>query len=275
MNKVTTWPQFVDKLTQAKKKSLSKGISVPAITRLIYAGAFDSFLSAPATVDTYKTMYNEVKAALKSKASLPKASKTQTIGIDEIDSGVALHRWKNEVSPIFRFSLIELFKHQLSSLGYLKNPPSAKLRNLLYIRERELGYRDGVQEIEKTAIVDSWEAFWKMPQQFLDSFLLDSVMSRDNRIRYKFDIAFVGFVSAVENKFYGPDAKEMIKVKLYLGKDHTNFLIQWPDRNTGKIPIHTKSRLELKRPVLMRVKPNLYKDKFRGGTVIEIHPFTL
>ena len=63
------WADFIDQLKAAKKAKM-KGLSVPAISTLLFGGAMDSMMPPDfkPTVDNYKALYEQVKAALKSKA---------------------------------------------------------------------------------------------------------------------------------------------------------------------------------------------------------------
>lgn len=278
-NEVENWVHFLLKLSDAKKAGVTKGISVPAITRLIYAGAFDSMIpddhsgriDGKVTYETYEKMHEEVKRALKSKASLPKASKTQSLGIDSIDSNITLLRWRAQASPTFRFNLSELYKNNLENLGFIEHKPTDAVSKsvVLYKRDRNLGKN----RVERTLLIRSWEGLWSLSKKDIDRFLVKSVQAGGTE--YEFYVAFLGFVTEKETRFYSENAKEMLRVKLYLGEDHTDYLIKWPEWGHDRVSESVKMRLDPRRPVLVRVKPTIWKDKYYGGSIVEVEPFTL
>lgn len=270
--KVNSWQDFLDKIRFVKKHKI-KTPPAPVIFKLIYAGAFDSIIPVKNIKNIheyYRKMCDDVSNVLKSKAQLPKASKTQTIGVADIDSEVKLYQWRSEINPTFTFNLTDLYKGHLLSLGYLPfNTQDPRYKPIKYIKEVKYNQH----YIEKTVLMESWNDFWSLPDDILFKQFLSDGCSY-NGIHYKYFVSFIGFISNIEERVYGKESKEMIKVKLYLGKDHTNYLVQWPDK-TGKIKEENRKKITLNRPVLVSIRANISNGRFKGGSIQDIHAFTV
>lgn len=121
-----TWIDFLDKIRALKKQGGKAGFNAGVVTRLIYAGAFNSmlvgnkdYLDLPAHERCLR-MTREAVKAMKSNAKLPKASKTEPIGIVDIRNDAGLVLWRHIVNPLFQFNLSSLYKEHLrKTMGFM------------------------------------------------------------------------------------------------------------------------------------------------------------
>lgn len=119
------WNEFLDKIRALRAAGGKLGFNAGVITRLIYAGTFnsmltpgDEYMEMPAHKRCLRMTQEAVKA-MESKAALPKASKTESVGIADIRNDAGLVLWRHIVNPLFQFNLSTLFKEHLrKTMGF-------------------------------------------------------------------------------------------------------------------------------------------------------------
>lgn len=206
------WSEFLVKLKEAKIKKKNKGLQVPCITTLIYSGAFDSMIPTewPKNHETYHRMYTEVLIALKSKANLPAKTKTAPIGLSDVNEQgeTALELWRWSTNPLSSFDLVSRCLEPLKSYGfeyYLNgSDPTFKM------------YRPADQTRKRPAsfVSDHWAAIFADRRAF-------------ELFNKTAELAVVGIVTETEMRPFG-DGKEMLKFRLYTGREYTDEIVVWP-----------------------------------------------
>jgi hypothetical protein len=122
------WNEYLAKIEQLRKDGGKAGFNVGLVIRLIYVGAFQSMIAHDPGYTTMPAwrrclrMAEEVTKAFGSKAALAKKSKTEPVGIIDINSDAALVLWRHLVNPLFTFNLTGLYGKTLTEgFGFVKN----------------------------------------------------------------------------------------------------------------------------------------------------------
>lgn len=255
MRKFVNWDNFIDKLKEGKKIGKTKGLSVPAITNLLFAGAFDDLIGGDdsngyaSKYQMYNRMFEDVKKALKSKASLPNKKKGEAIGLADVQSDLHLALWRQQVNPLSSFDLIGAYLPQLKLRGYERDS-----------RPGTVAYKKKNSDDTVNFLLPDWGYIFKYegtPQW-------NAVTSKQGMGR----IVYLGIVSEVNTLRWANGTKEMIKFKIYIGKETTDEIVCWPEHDTGKIREYTKESLKPGLIALFRVKPTTYQGR-RGANLID------
>lgn len=246
---LNNWDDFINKLKDGKKTGKSKGVSVPCITNLLYAGAFDGLLEDRFQVKkdrftVYNELFEEVKSALKSKAGLPSKKKTDTIGLEEVNSDLHLALWRQQVNPLSSFDLIGAHMGQLQMRGYTKDDQPGRLA----WRKKD----------ESTGIINFLMPDWQYIFKYLNTPVWTSFTHKDGMAR----LQFLGIVSESSKLRYADGQKEMIKFKIYIGKEFTDEIVIWPDRETGKIRDYWRETVKPGLIAIFTVKPTYYNGRY-------------
>jgi len=215
------WEDFLKKLTDAKKQKKNKGLSVPTITLLIYSGAFDEMVGefeCPRP-QKYSEMYNEVKKALKSKASLPSKKKDDIFSMSQIEGETQLLVWKQQVNPTFRFSFADHCEWSLKNNGY--NPCKRGWLEATKKHENSAG-----SLLFETWVVGDWS---RLPDDNNNVIIKDMLSRRKH-------LGAIGVITGVSKASYYHDgmSKEMMKINFFNGHGHIQDLIVWPGSD-GKV----------------------------------------
>ena len=253
MSNLMTWPVFVEKLVRAKKEKKNKGLAVPAITNLIFSGAFDGMLdSTPedeaALINKYHEMYHEVRDALKSKASLPKAKKGEAVGLEDVASPASLAFWRYQINPLSKFNMLDLADHVLKGRGFDKNGG----RGIFTHR------RDPQAEGQKTEwVTDRWSDLFLMPKEGERGAFWQSITKGIQ------SVVLVGVISEAKTLRYANGTKERLSVSLYTGRENVRDLVIWPKKD-GRISEMQKATIKPPAWGLFWVRPQLWNGKKTG-----------
>lgn len=256
MNAELKWEEFIKKLSQAKKEKKNKGLSVSSITNLIYSGAFDSMVEGIKPIKespllSYHQMYEEVKDALKSKASLPKATKTQIIGLSEVNTIAGLNFWRYESNPLHQFDMLKLAETSFKERGF----EETNLKQFRYSRNPA----DKDQRMEW--VTDKWSEIFNMPKTGPRGAFW---MALTKGVQ---GLVIVGVIAKSEIKTYSNGQKERLVVSVYNGRETVRDLVVWPDRKgDGKISEYAKSTLRAPNFCMLWVRPSLWNEK-KNGTI--------
>ena len=254
------WNEFLNKLSDAKHAKLNKGLSVPAITTLIYSGAFDDSVQdlTPANrLDTYLKMYQEVREALDSDAKLPSRKKGDVLRIADITGDITLALWRSQSNPLTDFDLLN----------------SDNVTKWLKFHH---GFEKHHHEVVKWHIPSS-EKYGKKPGHLIDKwswvfendYLYDAYSRRDSKI----DLMVFGVVIDPEIKIY-QGYKERLAFKIFTGREYTDEITMWPDSEDGKISDVTKQMIVTGAVGLAVVKPSKFAGK-KTGTIQKFHRFVI
>lgn len=265
-----TWDEFVQKLRDAKKQKKNKGLSIPAITNLIFSGAFDDmihdreFLIYHSTTDEdgdtflsrvekvtdryriYTIMYEEAKKALGSKASLPPKKKDDLMALADVKSDAQLQIWRHQINPTTSFSFVDECLPNLKLMGFERVQKGS-------IEALKKNFTDN-KFTHETTVVGDWS---KLPESN------DHPIIRDffSGIR---SLGAVGVITDVKKTTYVTDGKnkEMIKVELFNGYGYIKDVILWPSRN-GTLNHSLKSNLKKGSLGVLEVKLSINKKNGR------------
>ena len=263
------WSEFVDKLEKAKKKSLNNGLSVPCIANLIYAGAFDSMLESQPVpgqyLATYGKMFEDVRHVLKSKAGLPKKTKTIPMGLDDIRNDIQLGLWRFLVNPMSKFDFTPFCRSQLEMRGFADIPE--------YVKERIPGIEknypmkhDGNTENQTVPayLVNIWDDVYE--SRIHPNIPLYFRKTHKNKPPARHG-CLVGVVVDAKRVPYGKDGKRRLVIDFYNGYQLINGIVVWPDYRTNDLPRFTNSIRKMSFGVLSLI-PKSYKGRKTAQAVM-------
>jgi hypothetical protein len=282
------WDEFIKKLADAKKQKKTKGLSVPAITTLIFSGAFDDMMEPLGSgrytkmtdnkimtrsdkeaheivevcdrVSIYRIMYEDVKKALKSKASLPTKKKGDLVSLSDIKNDAQLQIWRHQVNPTISFSFVDSCLENMKTIGYERVDRGS-------IEAVKKHTNDKKEVTGETIVVGNWS---KLPDDNNHPVVRDLLHGRRN-------IGAVGVITNVKKqsyKNYKGESQEMIKIELFNGYGYIKDLIVWPDRKTGKINEYLKENLKKDRLGILEMSVSINKKNgSRSFSIQNWHTF--
>lgn len=240
------WNEFINKLIDAKKLKKNKGLSVSVIASLIYAGAFDDMIMEKNAnvIEQYNGMFEEVKKALGSSASLPKKKKTDIIGLADVKKPADLALWRYQVNPFGVFDLMQQYKKQLLMLGY----------------EERYGKRSmakpSVEKNPPTLLMDNPSVIYT---DYKNSKYFETFVNKTNKL----DI--IGIVAEVSLRKYQGD-KEFLTLSIFTGSEIVSNLVVWPKWGEKKISEVYKS-IQPRDVGIIGIIPTI-RNNTPGGNVV-------
>jgi len=253
------WNEFIDKVASAKKLKIKLGFNAGGIIRLIYAGAFnglithdEEYVKMPAYLRCSR-MTAEALKAMKSKAALPKSTKTEPIGVRDIKSDASLVLWRHIVNPLFTYNLVNLYSQHLQShFGFTPNQVgNTKAIPLVKHMSSDTGK-------PSTDLYSSWAAAFDQEHAMEDY--------RNGRR----NAAAVGVIVKAAARRYGQEGKRCMDVTFFDGFQEYQ-VTMWPNRNTGDYNLANAADLKACEFGLFVIKPSIYKGK-KGGSLIKFYP---
>lgn len=268
------WNEFLDKVRAAKAMKISTGFNIGIVTRLIYAGSFNTMLTghsdylAMPPFKRYQRMTAEVANALKSDAQLPKSSKSEPIGIRDIDSEGALILWRHTVNPLFTWPLYDVpsFKNAILNpevFGYAANTQG----------KRDDAGRLHVPFVKNRAGKTSYDLYASWEYPFENPGSMDEYNKRDPVRK----AAIVGIIVDVklgsyEDKKTGT-SKPRANVVFFDGfREYETTL--WPNWGSGLLNAATMSDLRPCALGILVIKPSTYRGK-KGGSLVSFYKMSL
>lgn len=250
---VRNWKEFINKLEKASSYGI-KGFQVPAVCKLIYSGALDTLIDNPPfnkdILGIYNSMFEQVRTTLRSKANIPKRGKTEYIGLSEVRDLSQLSLWRWQSSPIYRFSVADLYAEELRREGFepFHDPKNPIVRYL---------HRDPKNPAKNKLIVERWDDIFAME----NSRLFDLATNQER------DLYMIGFVTDVTRRSYGEKKdKAMLKISVMTGQTNAEGLVLWQERETGDFDPKMKIDLTVGNVCLIKIIPSV-RGGFRGGTI--------
>ena len=247
------WNEFINKISEFKKEG-STGLNAPALIRLVYSGAFDSMLSPdhfkiPAA-DRYPILVKDILSALKSKATMPKKSKTDLLGITDITSPGHLMLWRYMVNPFVKYDVADYMISFLKTHGFQR--PSIQEGDITWFKPES-------STNTRVDIRYNWRYF------FTKKNLFDMYKNVDRLI------AVAGIIVKAEKRMYQGD-KESLVVQIFNGHEYTDDLRMWPGSD-GKLNKAVVAQLTKCSMGLAIIKPSKFRDKPSGTLVswIKLH----
>lgn len=245
------WNEFVEKVKQAKKDGKKLGFNANMITKLIFSGTFNSmldpngeYMKMPAH-QRCGAMTAEILAAMGSKAQLPKASKTEAMGIDQIRNDAGLALWRHITNPLFQFNLSILFREHLRvNMGFQYTTTG---NTKMIPMTLNLDGRPGC---------DLWARWEDIYTQYASYKLYQS----GNRMA-----ACIGVVTKID-KFVMKNGKTSLRVFFFDGFREYEIKL-WPDY--GKT-MYNQAKAAYLKPCavgLFVIKPDMYKGQLTGSLV--------
>jgi hypothetical protein len=206
------WNEFIDALKLAKKEKKTKGISMQAISNLLFAGAMDSMIpeDRPRNVETYTALFKEAKAALKSKASLGKRRKGEIIGLEDVGGATTLALWRQQMNPLASCDILSSNKRALGMYGFVEKDHPAY--PMIMISEN----------MAPTLLSMYWNKVFEN----------ESAMAYFERGSY--NLAVLGLVTESVIRPYADGLKHRLTFKLFTGVDNTDEITVWPSKE-GKL----------------------------------------
>lgn len=239
------WNEFLQKIKDANKLKKDKKLSIPVLAILIFSGTFDSFIEEDIEpgVEIYRSMFEELKKAKKSKASLPPKKKGESIGLDEVKSMLQLSIWRAQRSPIVKKVDFEPFlEAALKNFGFSRVHKEGSIFKFARGADRT----NNKPEVLGTA---NWSKL------FADKNRLD--LFKDGR-----QLMIYGVVTDTKLLRYGPmKEKERLVFRIFTGQETTDELVLWPSRDTGFISEAIKHEIKDGSTGFCLVKPTTYRDK--------------
>lgn len=242
------WNDFITKIQDFKKAGAKTGLNAPTIIRLVYSGAFDSMLSEehfkiPAA-DRYPLLVKEALTAMKSKASIPKKTPKDIIGIADISGMGHLMLWRYTVNPYIKYDITNFTTSFLKTHGFEK--PKIQEGDITWIKQAD-------SKNQRIDIRYSWSAFFDHKPLF-------NMYAKNERL-----LAVVAVVVKADKKMYQGD-KESLAVTLFNGHEYIDSLRMWPDK-TGKLNKAITSQINKCSIGLAIIRPSKFMDKPSGTLV--------
>lgn len=232
--KPSSWDEFKNALIEAKKEKTHK-IDVAAITKLLYVGALDEFITDAKTLKTYEEYRKDLVKSIKSTAKLTKAKKNESIGLIDLKNDLHLNLWRFQSNPLHHFSFVKYFENALKNMGFVltgnKNMIAEKIDNG-----------------DRHQIWASYEALQK-PQ-----------LQRLLRVKPKeahFHFYFLGQTQKVEH--VTNKGKRRLNFQIFTGEDTTSRITFWPPWGQDDIPPHVLASLQNDSIGLIKVTGNLFQ----------------
>jgi hypothetical protein len=250
---MNTWDDFIDKLKEGKKAGKTKGVTMSCITNLLYAGAFDELLADRLSEKKdrfviYNELFEEAKTALGSKALKPKKKKTENVGLSDVNSDLHLALWRQQINPLSTYDLIDAYLPQLKLRGYSKDPSPGRIA---YRKKHDNG------------MIDFLMPDWNYVFKYINTPIWTMFTDRSGMGR----LQYLGIVSEASTLNYQNGQKEMLKFKLYIGKEFTDEIVIWPDKETGRVKEYLKESIKPGLIAIFTVKPTYYRNKFGAAYI--------
>lgn len=257
---MVTWDEFVQKLKDAKKQKKNKGLSIPAITNLIFSGAFDDMVGpvAGSKYAHYLTMYEEAKKALGSKANLPPKKKDDLIALSEVKSDAQLQIWRHQINPTTSFTFVDECIKNLTHLGFERVNKGS-------IEATRKKVTPAGQFVNELIIVGDWT---KIPEDNNHPIIRDLLNGSRT-------IGAIGVISNITKSSYVHDnmKKEMIKIEMFNGYGYIKDIIIWPNKK-GIVDPALKALIKSGTLGVMEMKMSINKKNNRRSlSVIEWNGF--
>jgi hypothetical protein len=245
---MSEWQKFVDKLGRFRKETKTLGINVPALMRLIYSGAFDEMLDdelkAKPPQIRYKEMVDQVVSVMKSKASLPKATSKELVGINKIDGIGNLMLWRFSTNPFVRYDVSDFCKGFLKSQGFER--PVMPEGDVTWMKPAKNGNKTRID------IRYSWaELFQKT--RVLEAYQKDRLLGS------------MCIVVKAEKKMF-QSTKESLVVTLFNGHEYIEGVRMWPNES-GKLNPLIINQIKPYNLGLAIIRPKPWNDR-PGGTLL-------
>jgi len=280
------WDEFITKLRKAKAEKKIVGNVASVFMNLLYSGALDSMLpsNVKPTLSLYDSLLDQILNALKSKASKPKKTKTEMVGLKDVKNDVILGLWRYQNNPLAQFNLKS---HCMSTLGNVHSPimgyvPTEPDEGRGFMKkEHEIDSKDW-KVIEKNVffISTDWQKFferdifrnlWVYDQDYTknDNKGIDESYDRDTKITTKENctLAIMGVVisKTVSRTMSG---KEKMEVVLFTGSECTGPITFWPARGHSDLHKSIIDGIKVMNVYAIQVKLSEYKGR-PGASVMD------
>lgn len=242
------WNEFIDKIRAAKARKISLGFTASSVVTMIFSGCFNGMVAGDAeymSMPAWKRcsrMSTELLTALGSQAEFPKKTKTQAIGIREIDSDTALVLWRHITNPLFRYSLIGLHKEHLKTMfGFTDNTR---------------GNTQAVPLVKEPSDSKPTDLLARFDVAFYGGFAEYSRSAKN--------AAVLGIISKVSERRYQNNSKTALDVFFFDGFNEYSLTI-WPP--FGQKAYSPSSAVDLTPGAfgVLLFKPSVYKGNFGGS----------
>lgn len=269
------WSEFLTKVKTVRAMKKPLGFNIGVVTRLIWSGSFNSSLvSDPACTtymqmlpfERYRLMTADIAKALGSTARLPKSSKTEPIGVCDIDSEAALILWRHIVNPLFTWPLSEVpsFQGMLKEIFSFtpnfqgKYDADGKMQ-IPYVKNR----------VGKASydLYRSWEFPFDNPN------LMSEYRARTPQRK----AAIIGIIVSVKRgTFEDKKTKEMKpRANIIFFDGFKEYEISmWPSWDTGTLNAAIMSDLKPTAFGVLVIKPEIYRGK-KGGALTSFYKMSL
>lgn len=240
-----TWDEFINKIKTFKAEGAT-GLNAPAIIRLIFIGAFDEMLTdemrAKPAHTRYADMCSEALAAMKSKASLPKAGAKELVGINKINGVGHLMLWRFSTNPFVSYDITEFCKGFLRSQGFdrIGSPEG----DITWTKPQK-----GSQKM-RVDVRYSWHDLFNKPR-VLESYDRDRLLG------------VVGIIVKVEKKPYQGN-KESLAITLFNGHEYIDGIRMWPDKSGKLNPLVVAQIREFSLGMAI-IRPKAWNDRPSGA----------
>lgn len=249
------WLDFLDKLRSGQKAGMKLGVNIGALTKLIFAGAFNGMIKElpeyskmPAWQRCVR-MADETTKALKSTGKLPKRTKNEPIGLNEINNDVGLVLWRHMANPLFTHNLTTLYpEHMRMVFGFEANK-RGNTQKVPMVKEPADG-RAGTDLL--SAFIYAFE-----------SAAMSAAYKKGQR-----NAAVMGIIVKTEARKY-QGHKKFLSVTFFDGY-HEYDVTLWPPFGASEFNQATAAALKPCAYGLFVIKPDLYKGK-RGGTLVKFY----
>lgn len=248
-------PTFEDLLEKVKdlKKNYEPGqikINVPATMALIMSGAMDSLFGKALSVQERLDAIKKFKDAANSEAALP-SSRTDSIGMNEIDSEFTRNLWVSAINPLHMFKICDHYRQALESMGFV----DTKRPNMRY-RKLNPGVGGAID------VFGSWKSL-------NDPRAIRIYSSKNNRNQP----AIVAIYKGYETKTFGAGRKYR-KLKFHDGSSLEEGLM-WPERNSSSFDRILEMKLESAKgkPCLVIGRMTFSAKGYRSFMVTDVIPF--
>jgi hypothetical protein len=238
---IQTIDELIDFITEAKKNGTNKGISIQAISHLMFVGGLDSLFPSKPNLEQYLDTYERLKKALKSIAKLPKKRKGENIGLADVaehKNEHALAYWRYENNPLAKANFIEDYLKEVGEFGFKQIKPGVYQR---------AGQSD--PHSPNVLLHSRWSQIMAVPQ------IATAMMVGG------YQIAGVGMI--IKNdilKYQG--SKERMSIRIYTGLEETDPITLWSKTQNGnKISASDKEKYSLFSVGLLIAKVNEYRGK--------------
>ena len=244
-----TWNDFIEKIVVFRKETGKSNLSAPAVMRLLYSGAFDEMLDAETmkipAMDRYAQLLKQVMQAIGSKAQLPKASKIELIGLNQVTKIEQLMLWRFSSNPFVQYNMADFCKSFLKSQGFER--PQLPEGDILWVKPARSGHKLRID------VRYSWQNLFKSPK------LLENY--ENNRL-----VGSICIITKVEKRLFQGN-KESLVISMFNGHEYIEGIRMWPDKSGVLNPLVT-SQIKKHAVGLAVLRPKPWNDK-PGGSFIE------